>query len=190
MKQTTPLLAFAAALLTAVPTLAGPNCSKNGTCDEDDTRYEVADREDQSEGERKAERGEKRKADRGERAERREGRSPMQALGLSEDQQAQAKEVFSAAKEQARAVMAAAKQAHENGEEVDRKAIREQLMAIRKDAMEKVYATVLNDEQRAMVDEHRKRMEERRAKREAEGGERGERPERRKERGANDELDL
>lgn len=218
MKPKTTLLAFAAAaLLTAGPALAGPNCAncpnKNKGGELEEPQYEVADREGKAEGDRKAERGEKRKAERGERgdrrergerAERRERRSPMQALGLSKDQQAQAKEIFEASREQAQAVMARVKEARENGDEVDREAVRERLMAIRKDAMDKVYNTVLNDEQKAKVDERRKKMEERRAKREAEGGERGERegkkkrkggedgerPERNKKRGGDDGLDL
>jgi len=191
---------------------------KRGGCDKDkgardEGVYEVADRE----GDEKAERGERerrrdrgdraRRGDRGERAERGErgerrerGRRGglMRGLDLTEDQRAQVKEIVSAAREEAKAVMSRVKEARENGDEVDREAVRERLMAIRKDAMKKVYNTVLTEAQQAKVDERRKRMEERRKER-RERGERGERRGKdrdgergeRRERGADkDDLDL
>lgn len=187
MKQPT-LLAFAtAALLAAGPAFAGPNCSgckdkgeaviaegthrvaeREGKCNKGDDSEAVAAREGDK---RTAERGEKRKAERGERGERseRERRSPMAGLEMSDEQKEAAKEIFDAAREEAQAIMAAAKESRENGDEVDREAIREQMREIRKGAMEKVYATVLTDEQKAKVDERRKKMEERRAEREKNG---------------------
>lgn len=203
MKSST-LLAFAtAALLTAGPALAGPNCRNKdksagdevyevveregktegkcnkGECDKNKSGeegvYEVAEREGKGERAEKGERKGKdeRKGDRPKRG----GPSPLAGLGLSDDQKAQVKEIMTASREQAKAIMVSAKEAKDNGEEVDREAVREKLMALRKSTMDKVYNTVLNEDQKAKVDERRKKMEERRAEREK-SGEGKERPKR------------
>ena len=186
--------------------------AKKGNCKNKDRQgseegvFEVRD----GEGGERAERGERRRAERPERGERGERpehgergergekhrhgdrRNPLAKLGLSEDQKAQAKEIFEASREQAKELMASLKEKRENGEEIDREAVREQMHNIRKGAMDKVYATVLNDEQKAKVDEHRKKMEEhrkemeeRRAEREK-NGEGKERPERKGKKGNKD----
>ena len=120
-------------------------------------------------------------------------------MGLTEDQQEAAKAIFTAARESSKALMEDIKAKKEAGEEVDRKAVHEQMMEIRKAAMTNVYDNVLTDDQRAKVDERRAEMEKRKAEREKNGkdGERPERPERdrkgkgdKKDRGGDDDLDL
>lgn len=186
------------ALLAAGSAFAGPNCKKN--CPKDDGIsgegvYEVAEREGgeaKPERRERGERGERAEGDR-KRPERRE-HSPLQGLGLSEEQHEQAKAIMGAAREQAEAILKEAKAKKEAGEEVDREAVREQLMEIRKGAMKNVYDNVLNDEQRAKMDERREKMEEHRKEREGKEGERprkgkdGERPG--KDRGGDGGLDL
>lgn len=195
-----------AALLAAGSAFAGPNCKKNCPKDgSDEGVYEVS-----AEGEKKgcknkdrgsedgvyevAERegeGKEGKRERGERSDRKR-HNPLQGLGLTDDQKEQAKEIMSAAREEAKELMEEIKAKKDAGEEVDRESVREQMMAIRKGAMDDVYENVLNDEQRAKVDERRAKMEERRAERESEGGERRERKGKgdRKDRGGEDGLDL
>ena len=187
MKSSHLLAMTTAALLVTGSAFAGPNCKKS--CDKDRTVsaesdvYEVAERDGE-----KPERGERgERGERPERGERSEGdrpqrkrHSPLKGLGLSEDQQEQAKEIFSAAREEAKTLMESLKEKKEAGEEIDRESVREQLHAIRKGAMQNVYENVLNDDQRAKMDERRKEMEERRAEREKSGEGKGdrERPER------------
>ena len=191
MKKTYLLTLSTAVLLATGSAFAGPNCKKcpkDGPSDSaEEGVYEVAERE-AGEGKRERGEGDHKRPERGEH-------SPLKDLGLSEDQQAQAKEIMAAAREEAKELMESLKEKKEAGEEIDRESVREQMMAIRKGAMDKVYETVLNDEQRAKVDERRKKMEERRAEREKNGeGKDRERPERpRRDKGGDkggDGLDL
>ncbi|MEM9348549.1 MAG: hypothetical protein AAGB26_18420 [Planctomycetota bacterium] len=205
-----PLLALTtAALLAAGSAFAGPNCDKN--CPKDGTQddvYEVRaegekkggcknkDRDGSDDGvyevaEREGMEGKEGKRERGERPERKRP-NPMKDLGLTETQQEEAKAIFASAREEAKELMEDLKAKKEAGEEIDRESVREQMMAIRKGAMDEVYETVLNDEQRAKVDERRAKMEERRAQRESEGGERPERKGKgeKRDRGGDDGLDL
>lgn len=205
------LLAFTTAvLLAAGSAFAGSNCrNKDKSPSQDEGVYEVSaegekkgcknkDRGSEEgiyevtemEGESEAREGRRERGERGDRDRRRP--SPFRGLDLTEDQKEQAKEIMAAAREEAKALMEEVKADKEAGEEIDRKSVREQMMAIRKGAMDDVYENVLNDDQRAKVDERRKKMEERRAERESEGGERPERKRRgeRKERGGDDGLDL
>jgi len=193
--KSTHLLTLTAALLVAGSAFAGPNCkkcpSKDGASEEG--VYEVAERDGDAKPE-KRERGEK-----GERGERkRRGHHPLRGLDLTDDQKEQVKEIMAAAREQAKAIMEDAKAKKQAGEEIDRKAIRTQMMEIRKGAMKNVYDNVLTEEQQTKIDEHRKKMEERRAEREKNReGKDGERPERerkgkgdKKDRGGDEDLDL
>ena len=179
MKSSHLLTLTTAVLLAAGSAFAGPNCKKNcpkdGPADSaEEGVYEVAERDGEARPE-KGERGEK-----GERPERKR-HSPLKGLDLSEDQHEQAKEIMEAARAEAKELMASLKEQKEAGEEIDRESVREQMMAIRKGAMDNVYENVLNDEQRAKMDEMRKKMEERRAEREKNGeGKDGERPERKR----------
>lgn len=222
MKSSHLLALTTAVLLAAGSAFAGPNCKKKcpkdgpsdsaqegvyeviaegeaksekkgeckkGKCDgkkdgaSEEGVYEVADREGGEAKEGKRERGEK-----GDRKRH----SPLKELGLDEDQQAAAKEIMEAARESAKELMASIKEKKEAGEEIDRESVREQMMAIRKGAMDNVYENVLNDEQRAKVDERRKEMEERRAEREGKDGERPERSRKGKggDKDKGDDLDL
>lgn len=206
MKSSHLLALTTAALLATGSAFAGPNCKKG--CPKDGPSdsasegvYEVAEREGDGEArEGKRERGERpERGERGERGERpdRKRPNPMRGLDMSDDQKASVKEIMEAARESAKELMEATKAKKEAGEEIDREAVREQMMAIRKGAMDNVYENVLNDEQRAKVDKRRAEMEERRAEREKNGeGKDGERPERKrkgkgekKDRGG-DDLDL
>eukprot|EP00752_Nemacystus_decipiens_P016069 g14365.t1 len=176
-------------LLAAGSAFAGPNCKKSCPKDgsSDEGVFEVAEREGDGEA-REGKRGER--GERGERGDR-ERRSPLKALDLTEDQQEAVQTIMDAAREESKELMASIKAKKEAGEEVDRESVREQMMAIRKGAMDNVYENVLTEEQQAKMDELRAKMEERRAQREAEGGERPERKGKgeRKERGGED-LDL
>lgn len=188
MKRT-HLLALTSALMIATGTaFAGPNCKKNCPKNNGDSAsqegvYEVAERD----GEARPERGE-----RGDRSKR---HHPLHGLDLSDDQKEQVKAIMEGAREQSKAIMEEVKAKKEAGEEIDREAVREQMMAVRKAAMENVYENVLTAEQQEKLDERRKQMEERRAEREAEGGDRPERGERKgrgekKDRGGDEGLDL
>lgn len=192
MKSSHLLAMTATALLATGSAFAGPNCKKS--CPKDGPAdsaqegvYEVAEREDGEAREGKRERGERGDRERGERKRQ----SPLAGLDLTEEQQEAAEEIMEAAREEAKELMASLKEKKEAGEEIDRESVREQMMAIRKGAMENVYENVLNDDQRAKVDEQRKKMEERRAEREANGEGTGERPERRRrDKGGDESLDL
>jgi Spy/CpxP family protein refolding chaperone len=153
--------------------------------------YEVAERE----GDAKPERRERR--ERGERPEgdrKRGDHSPLRGLDLTEDQQEQVKEIMAASREQAKEVMEAVKAKKEAGEEIDREAVRAQMMEIRKSSMTKIYNDVLTEEQQAKLDKRREEMEKRRAEREGKDGERPERERKGKgegkERGGDAGLDL
>ena len=201
MKCSHLLALTTAALLATGSAFAGPNCKK--PCPKDGPRdsaeegvYEVVERDGDGEARegKKHERGEK--GERGDKGDRKR-HSPLHGLDLSDDQKESAKEIFTAAREQSKELMESIKAKKEAGEEIDREAVREQMMAIRKGAMDNVYENVLNDEQRAKVDERRAEREERRAEREKNGeGKDGERPERkRKGKGGDkdkggDDLDL
>jgi|GEM_PF-2426618 len=211
MKSSTLLAFTAAALLAAGSAFAGPNCKKNKdqAPSQDEGVFEVS-----AEGEKKsgcknknregssdegvfevaerdgeAREGKKRERPEGDRRERKH--HPLHGLDLSDEQKEDAKAIFESAKESSKALMEEIKAKKEAGEEIDRKAVHEQMMEIRKGAMKNVYDNVLNDDQRAKVDERRKKMEERRA----EGGERkggdGERPKRpSRDKGGDEGLDL
>jgi len=187
--KTSNLLAFTmTALLAASSAHACPKDGQSGVGASADFErtYQVAEQKQAPEGERAE----------GERPQRKEGAAregrgpggerpdPFMGLDLTDDQKADIKEIMEASREEAMKVMEDAKAKHEAGEEVDREAVRKQMMEIREGAFKKVYDTVLTDEQRAKVDERRKQMEENRKKREAQGeGERkggpeGERPRR------------
>lgn len=192
--KTTHLLAFTtAALLATGSAFSGPDCKKNcpkdgPTVSAEQDVYEVVERDDDGEAREgkkreraeKGERGEKEKGDRkGDR--KRRDHSPLKGLDLSDDQKESAKEIMTAAREQAHEIMKEIKAKKEAGEEIDREAVREQMMGIRKAAMDNVYENVLNDEQRAKVDKRRAEREEKRAEREKNGeGKDGERPERKR----------
>lgn len=207
MKHSNLLTLFAAALFVSGSAVAGPNCKKK-QCPKDNANaevYEVVERDGEAKprskcnkdksgseegvyevAERKGENKRVEKPDREKRKDRKRPK-PFAGLDLSDDQKKEIKAIMSSAKEEAKALAKATK---ENGEKPDRKA----MMAIRKGAMQKVYETVLNDEQKAKVDKRRKKMKERRAKR-GERGEEGERPKRkregdRKKRGDSEVLDL
>ena len=187
MKCSHLLALTTAALLATGSAFAGPDCKKpcpkdGRTVSADQDSYEVVERDGDGEARegKKQERGEK-----GERGDKKKGdhkrHSPLHGLELSDDQKESAKEIFSAAREQSKELMESIKAKKEAGEEIDRESVREQMMAIRKGAMDNVYENVLNDDQRAKVDERRKKMEERRAEREKNGeGKDGERPERKR----------
>ena len=192
MKRTHLLALTAAAMLAAGSAFAGPNCKKK--CPKDGSEegvYEVAERDGEARPD-KRERGERSEGDR-QRPDRKR-HSPLRGLDLSEEQQEQAKAIMTAARDQAKAIMEDVKAKKEAGEEIDREAIREQLMGVRKGAMQDVYDNVLNDDQRAKVDERRKKMEERRKEREGEDGERPKRDRKgkgeKKDRGGDEGLDL
>jgi len=174
---------------------------------EEEGVYEVAQRE----GDKKAEEGERaQRRERGERGERRERgergnrRGPggaLRALDLTEDQQAEVKEIIEGAREAGMALREKIKEARENGEEIDREAIMSQMREIHQGAMKKIYDDVLTEEQQAKLDKMREEMEKRRAEREknrGERGEEGERPRRRRggeegerpRRRGGDDLDL
>lgn len=193
----------AAALMVTGSAFAGPDCKscpKDGGSDQG--VYEVAERDGDAqprEGKRdRADRGERGdRADRGERGDRSERKrpQPFRALGLTEEQREDVMAIMTAARESAQELMQDIKAQREAGEEIDRESVREQMMAIRKGAVQNVYENVLDDEQRAKMDERRAKMEERRAKRE---GKQGDRPERKgkkdrgekKDKGGNADLDL
>lgn len=168
----------------------------------------VLAQDEEMEGERpqrpeRGERGERPQRGEGEEGERprRGDRDQMGNLGLDEDQQAAVKAIMDASREEGQAIIAAAREASEAGEEVDRAAIREQLGALREAAQQKVYDEVLTEEQQVKVDEMKAEREARRAEREANGGEgeEGDRPQRRqrggeegdrRQRGGDENLDL
>lgn len=141
--------------------------------EQDGERYTAAEKEGgkkarkPKDGESKSDRSEK-----GEKGDRPHKGKHMVKLDLTEDQQAQIDTIREEGKAQAMAIIEGVKAKREAGEEVDRESVREQLMAIRKSSREKVYNTVLNDEQRAKVDAHRAKMEQRRSERESEEGDR------------------
>lgn len=99
-------------------------------------------------------------------------------LGLTEEQKAQAKSIFGAAREQGKPVMEQLKSGHQamaeavKANDADRikqladsqAALMAQLIAIRSQAMAKFYAT-LTPEQKAKADEFRSRVKERVEKR-------------------------
>jgi len=104
------------------------------------------------------------------------GGDPLRQLDLTEEQKESVKEIMAASREQAEAIMKAAKAASEAGEEVDRAAVREQLGALREGARKDIYDNVLTDEQRAKMDAIRAEMEKRRAEMEARRAEEGDKP--------------
>ncbi|MBX2850535.1 MAG: Spy/CpxP family protein refolding chaperone [Phycisphaeraceae bacterium] len=214
MKSSHLLALTTAALFATGSAFAGPNCKKNcpkdgasdegvyeviaegedkgnckkGKCDgkkregSEEGVYEVAERDDDAKEGKRGERGE-----RGDRKRH----NPLRGLDLSDEQKEEVQAIMEASREEAKAIMEEAKASKEAGEEVDRKAVREQMMEVRKGAMDNVYENVLSDEQRAKVDERRKAMEERRAAREKNReGKDGERPERPRRDKGDDELDL
>ena len=195
MKSTHILAMTTAALLVTGSAFAGPNCKKCPNKDSEGSAegvYEVADREEGEAKPERRERGERPEGDR-KRPERRD-HSPLRGLDLTEDQQAQVKEIMGAAREQSAEIMKDAKAKKEAGEEVDREAVRAQLMEIRKAAMTKVYNDVLTEAQQAELDKRREEMEKRRAEREGKDGERPERERKgkgeSKDRGGDGDLDL
>ena len=181
MKNATLLAFTTAALLAAGSAFACPRKDKEQSPG-DEGVYEVVQRD----GDKKTEEGDRpKRPERGERPERGDrgdrrgpGEGPLKALGLSEDQQTQVKEIMEGAREAAMAVREQAKKAHDAGEEVDREAIMKQMREIHEGAMKKVYDDVLNDEQRAKLDKMREEMEKRRAEHKKDGDE-GDRPRRR-----------
>ena len=196
MKVSHLLTLTAALMISAGPVLAGPNCKKNCPNKDGDSAsqegvYEVAERDGDAKPERR-ERGERGEGDR-KRPDRRD-HSPLRGLDLTEDQQAQVKEIMGSAREASKAVMEDAKAKKEAGEEIDREAVRAQLIEIRKGAMKNVYDNVLTAEQQAKVDERREKMEERRKEREGKDGERPQRDRKerdgKKDRGGDEGLDL
>lgn len=168
-------------------------CPRKDKSDDGEGVAVVAQDEEMQEGERPR-RGEGAEGERprrgGEAGERpqRGGGDPLRSVGLSDEQKEQVQEIMAASREEAKAIMEAAKAAVEAGEEVDRAEIRGQMEALREAARKDIYDNVLTDEQRAKMDEIRAEMEKRRAEmeaRRAERGEEGERP--RRERGGEGE---
>lgn len=162
-----------------------PCPKKEGSSDEG--VYEVADRD----GEKKAEEGDRpQRRERGERGERPERRGErgdrgpgagLRGLDLTEDQQAQVKEIMDGTREARTELMAEVKEAREKGEDINREEIMQKMRAIHEGAMKKIYDDVLTEEQQAKVDKMREEREKRAAEREKNGGgEEGDRPRRRR----------
>ena len=200
MKRTHLLTCSFAALLVTGSAFACPKKDKAPSPGSEEGIYEVADREGDGEArEGKRERGERPERSEGDRKRPERGdHSPLKAMNLTDDQKEQVETIMTAARKEAKAVMDGVKAKKEAGEEVDRDAVRTQMMEIRKGAMKNVYDNVLTAEQQAKMDELRKKMEEHRKERE---GKDGERPERKgkgegkakgekKDRGGDSDLDL
>lgn len=181
-----PLSALtAAALFAAIPVLATPASTKS--CVQDDLTnqteqvfFTTAERDTQKPNrDKQAERADRKKGDHKKsdrpKCKKHKKHHPLKGLDLTDAQREQAKEIFDDARKQAKALKESIKAKKEAGEEIDRKTVRAQFKAIRKEAMDNVYQNVLNDAQRAKVNERRKKMEEERAERKNKKGERPER---------------
>lgn len=169
-----------------------PKKDKGDSAAEEEGVFEVADREgdEAKEGKREGKREGKEGKDGEREGKKRERRQPFGDMNLTDDQKEQVKEIMTAAREQAKALMTEIKAKKEAGEEVDRKAMHEKMMAIREGAMKNVYDNVLTAEQQAKADERREKMEERRKEREAKKGEGKKREGEGKKKKGDDDLDL
>lgn len=167
------------------PVIAPESASEEAKCPRKDKEGSDANEgvaviaeEEMQEGEAERPRRERGEGAEGDRPRRGGEGDPLRQLGLTDEQKEQVKEIMLASREQAEEILKAAKAASEAGEEVDRAAVREQLVTLREAARKDIYDNVLTDEQRAKMDEIRAEMEKRRAEMEARRAEEGDKPRR------------